>query len=103
MRLFFRSYVPFINGKRDCNTYCFSRKEMLFICRDSLSMLFREFDAYFEELTLNLCKMIYNICNINWRTQDSRISIDQIEHSFLSANEADAQMVNLLFGTVGLL
>lgn len=66
-------------------------------------MLFREFDSYFEELTLNLCKMIYNLIGVNWKDPDARITIDQIERSFLKANEADAKMINLLFGTVGLL
>ena len=47
---------------------------MLLICKDSLSILFRKFDDYFEELTVNLCKMIYTIVGIKW-AEDSKISI----------------------------
>lgn len=49
---------------------------MLFICKDSLGLLFREFDSYFEELTLNLCKMIFKLIGADWRQENIGISIE---------------------------
>lgn len=102
MRLYFVSYVPIVNGQRDIESYAFSRHEMVQICKDSLRLLAHEFDSYFEELSVNLAKMIYKIVGLRWEDMQP-ITIKMLVRSFRMANNEDSKMMNLLFGTVGLL
>jgi hypothetical protein len=66
MHLFFQSYIP--KGKFDEQEgdYNFSRKEIINICSESLSILFADYDEFAVSLCRNLAKSIYLICGLKW-------------------------------------
>ena len=66
MHLFFQAYIP--KGKFDEQEgdYNFSRKEIINICSESLSILFSDYDEFAVSLCKNLAKSIYLICGLKW-------------------------------------
>jgi len=100
--MFFRSFVPNKMTSVEFQNYAFSKAEIVNICKESLSILFRDYDQFFEQLTVNFAKTLYRICRQDWQS-DCKIDILRIERSFAQANDQDVKMMNLLFGTVGLL
>ena len=99
MHLFFGSFLP---PSADVFSYAFSKDEMLNICKESLSMLFTEYDDYFDQLTVNFCKSIYRIVGKKFKTAE-KVPLKLIERSFAKANDQDSKMLSLLFGTCGLM
>jgi hypothetical protein len=102
MHLFFQAYIPQDQFGVQEGDYAFSRKEIINICRESLSILFAEYDDFAASLCKNLAKSIYLICGQKWDAVEP-ISLRRLERSFKQANDLEVKMLSLLYGTIGLI
>ena len=59
-------------------------------------------DDFFEELTINFAKYIYQVLNLRWN-ENKTISIYEVQENFKKANEYDKRLLILLYGSVGIM
>lgn len=101
MNLFLRAVAGSDLTDQQFENYHFTRDDIIQLCRSALNMLGKR-DEFFEELSLNFAKFIYHTIKCKW--SDTRpISVVQMQDSFKKANSNDKKILQLVYGSVGIL
>ena len=101
MTVFLRAIAPQELTEHDYLHHQFTREEIISLCREALHCMNTK-DDFFEELTINFAKYIYQVLNLRWN-ENKTISIYEVQENFKKANEYDKRLLILLYGSVGIM
>lgn len=102
MNFFLRAIAPIKLTNIEYEHYEFTKEDIIALCRSALFIMFKQEDEYFNELTTNFAKYIYQLLGINWSDQ-MKIPLRMLQECFKKANQYDHQLLSLLYGSVGLI
>ena len=101
--LFLRSYVPQEVQKSDIDNYCFSKADILKICKDCLEPMFKVTDdEFFTQLYTNYADILFKILGMQENTED-KISLRRLKKLICQADGYDRDMLALLYGVTGIM
>jgi len=64
--------------------------------------MFSDYDEFADSICRNLAKSVYLICGRNYNSKEP-ISFNHLIKSFKRANDLEKKILNILYGTVGLI